>query len=126
MSKCLGARALLIPMFLVLANAGGVRTVGAATHTITMEAVAFAPALLTVQPGDTVRWLNKDPFPHTATAVEHSFDSGEIAPNKEWKLKVGKVGTFPYVCALHPTMKGTLIVRSAGAAASGHVVPKTK
>lgn len=83
----------------------------AATHTVVMEGVAFVPATLTVKQGDTVIWVNKDLFPHTATAQDRSFDSPEMAPNQTWKYTTTKSGTFPYVCTLHPTMKGTLIVK---------------
>ena len=86
-------------------------TRGAATHTIVMEGVAFQPATITVDAGDTVVWVNKDAFPHTATAQDKSFDSGEIGPAKTWKLVAKKKGTFAYVCAYHPTMKGTVIVK---------------
>ena len=82
----------------------------AATHTIAMEGVAFVPETLTVKQGDTVVWTNKDPFPHTATAQDRRFDSREIAPDKTWKYTVRKKGKIPYVCTLHPTMKGTLVV----------------
>lgn len=82
----------------------------ATTHTIVMEGVAFVPKTLTVKQGDTIIWVNKDLFPHTATAQDRSFDSPEMAPNKTWKYTATKSGTFPYVCTLHPTMKGTLVV----------------
>jgi len=88
-----------------------VAAAGPATHTVTMEAVGFQPATITVNAGDTVVWVNKDPFPHTATAQDKSFDSGEIAAAKSWKLVAKKKGTFGYICAYHPTMKGTLIVK---------------
>ena len=83
----------------------------AATHTVIMEAVAFQPPTITVNAGDTVMWTNKDAFPHTATAQDKSFDSGEIAAGKSWKLVAKQKGTFGYVCAYHPTMKGTLVVK---------------
>src|SRR6476469_10365554 len=82
----------------------------AADHTIVIEGVVLVPETLTVKTGDTVTWINKDPFPHTATAQDRSFDSRDIPANKRWKYTARKVGTFPYVCNLHPTMKGTLIV----------------
>jgi plastocyanin len=81
------------------------------THTVVMEGLAVAPATLTVAKGDTVVWVNKDPFPHTATAQDKSFDSKEIAAGKSWRFTPKKSGTFPYVCTLHPTMKGTLVVK---------------
>lgn len=83
----------------------------AATHTVVMEGVAFKPQTLTVRRGDKVVWVNKDLFPHTATAQDRSFDSGEVAPEKSWTLTIARTGTFAYVCTLHPTMKGTLIVK---------------
>jgi plastocyanin len=80
-------------------------------HTIAIEAMQFSPPAAEVAMGDTVIWINKDPFPHTATAQDRSFDSHNIAANGRWKFKVKKKGVFPYVCTLHPTMKGTLTVK---------------
>ena len=103
-------------MFLSMAcmlQAGAVLSApaAAATHTVVMEGVAFVPETLTVKRGDTVMWVNKDMFPHTATAQDRSFDSKDIAPAKTWKHVAAKTGTFSYLCTLHPTMKGTLIVK---------------
>jgi len=83
----------------------------AETHTVLMEGVAFVPQTLTVKRGDVVVWVNKDLFPHTATGEKREFDSGNIAPDQSWKYTATKAGTFPYACTLHPTMKGTLIVK---------------
>jgi plastocyanin len=82
-----------------------------ATHTVVMEATAFTPATLTVAPGDTVVWVNKDPFPHTATSEPGKFDSGSVDAGKSWKFTARTKGDFDYVCTFHPTMKGTLRVK---------------
>jgi len=82
----------------------------AKTHTVVMEGTAVSPDTLTVNKGDRVVWINKDPFPHTATA-KGVFDSGSIAPNKKWTYTAVKRGDFPYVCTFHPTMKARLIVK---------------
>jgi plastocyanin len=81
------------------------------THTVVIVAMKFEPESLTVKPGDTIVWINKDFFPHTATAEDRSFDSRDIGTNKSWKYVAKKDGTFPYICTLHPTMKGTLTVK---------------
>ena len=81
------------------------------SHTVVIEAMQFAPQTTEVNVGDTVVWKNKDFFPHTASANDRSFDSGEIATNRSWKFKTRKKGDFPYVCKLHPTMKGVLRVK---------------
>jgi plastocyanin len=76
-----------------------------------MEATSFAPPSLTVRAGDVVVWVNKDPFPHTATSSDGGFDSREVPPDGRWSWKATKKGSFPYVCTLHPTMKGVLHVK---------------
>ena len=80
-------------------------------HTVVIDAMQFSPQSVEVNVGDTVIWKNQDPFPHTATSDNRSFNSGDIATNRSWKFQARKKGTFPYSCALHPTMKGTLIVK---------------
>jgi plastocyanin len=82
-----------------------------ATHTVTIEGTAFSPADLTVNAGDTVIWVNKDFYPHTATSKSGGFDSDDIAPEKSWKYVAKKKGDFPYICSIHPSMKATLHVK---------------
>ena len=103
----------VVSLFVGSALAGDPASVRAAepkTHTIVMEATRFEPADLKISAGDTVVWINKDPFPHTATAKNGEFDSTEIEPGKSWKNNFKTKGDFAYACTLHPTMKGTLKV----------------
>jgi plastocyanin len=81
-----------------------------ATHTVTIEGTSFQPAMLTVKAGDSIVWVNKDPFPHTATSEAGGFDSLAIQPDKSWTYTPKTKGTFAYICTLHPTMKATLRV----------------
>jgi plastocyanin len=69
---------------------------------------------LDVKAGDTIVWVNKDPFPHTATSTAGKFDSHEIAAGKSWKFTPKETGAFTYVCTLHPTMKATIRVSVGG------------
>ena len=101
-----------------VACAGLLSAAGAATaprtpakQTVTVEAVAFQPADLTVHPGDTIVWINKDPFPHTVTSKSAIFDSKQLAAGKTWTYRAQKKGDYPYVCTLHPTMSGTIHVK---------------
>ena len=80
------------------------------THTVTIDGAQFSPATLTIKPGDTVLWLNKDILAHTATAAGGAFDSRVIQPGQSWKFVARKRGEFPYTCAFHP-MNGKLVVR---------------
>ncbi|MEO6660581.1 MAG: cupredoxin domain-containing protein [Burkholderiaceae bacterium] len=80
-----------------------------ATHKVIMKATSYAPLALTVKRGDTVVWVNEDPFPHTVTAAG-AFDSKSIAAGASWTYKARKAGEFAYTCTFHPNMKGTLKV----------------
>lgn len=81
-----------------------------AIHTVVIDAVRFEPSDLTVRVGDTIVWTNRDPFPHTVTAVGKQFDSHEIAPQHSWQYIARKAGVFAYACTLHPTMTAALHV----------------
>lgn len=102
---------------LVLACAAGLASVSgpafaagkSVTHTVVMQTTSYAPLARIVKRGDTVVWVNKDPFPHTATARE-AFDSKSIAAGSAWKYKARKTGEYAYTCTFHPKMKGTLRV----------------
>ena len=81
----------------------------AATLQITMENLMIAPAEASAKVGDTIEWINKDVFAHTATARSGDFDV-TIAPKKTETLVLKKAGTVDYYCRFHPNMKATLIV----------------
>jgi plastocyanin len=81
------------------------------THTVTIDGTRFQPDDLVIEPGDSVVWINRDPFPHTVTGTAGTFDSKEIQPGSSWTYKAPKKGEVTYICTLHPTMKGTLRVR---------------
>jgi plastocyanin len=82
-----------------------------ATHTVVIDGTRFQPESLTIKAGDSVVWVNKDPFPHTATSEAGAFDSSGIQTGQSWKLTPRAKGEFAYVCTFHPTMKGVLRVK---------------
>jgi len=79
-------------------------------HTVTIDGFEFHPPEVTVGKGDVVVWVNKDPVPHTATAKGAALDSGSIAASGSFRFTATREGRFDYVCTLHPTMKGVLLV----------------
>src|SRR6185312_16215581 len=56
----------------------------AGTHTVIIEGMQFHPEKIVVHRGERIKWINKDPFPHTATAADGRFDSGTIRPDGAW------------------------------------------
>ena len=78
---------------------------------MTIESMRFQPEVLTVAPGDTIVWVNKDLVPHTATSEAGRFDSKDIQADRSWRYTVRKTGDFAYICTFHPTMKAMLRVK---------------
>ena len=79
----------------------------AATIQITMTDLVFAPAEVSAKAGDTVEWINKDVFAHTATARNGDFDA-TTPPKKTVTSILKKPGTVEYYCRYHPNMKAVL------------------
>ncbi len=72
---------------------------------------AFAPSELDVLPGETVEWSNISSRPHTVTADDDSFDSGDIEAGDGFEMTFDTVGTHGYHCRLHAGMVGEVDVR---------------
>ena len=86
------------------------------------NSTGFSPPTITVVIGvnNTVEWVNNDTAPHTVTATDRSFDSGNLNPGETWTFTFTTPGTYTYVCTYHPWMKGTVVVlASSGTPPSG-------
>jgi plastocyanin len=75
----------------------------------------FSPPTITLVIGvnNTVVWTNNDNFPHTVTANDGNFSSGNMNPGDIFTWTFTTPGTFAYHCSYHPWMKGTVIVESS-------------
>ena len=91
-------------------------TAGEALHgiPITLGNNYFAPAGLTVNPGDTVVWI------WNGSRHNVTFDQSVMgAPTNCGEFSIGDCrrvlnvpGTFPFTCTLHSGMDGTVTVRA--------------
>ncbi|HYG72871.1 MAG TPA: plastocyanin/azurin family copper-binding protein [Actinomycetota bacterium] len=70
----------------------------------------FSPTELEVPAGTDAVWVNADPTPHTVTADDGTFDSGTLDPGAEFSTRFPEVGTYLYICQIHPSMRGTVRV----------------
>jgi plastocyanin len=87
-----------------------IRGAAAAPPTVHIHNYAFVPATLTVRAGTLVRFVNDDEEPHTATALDKSFDSKGLDTNDSYTYTFTKPGTIAYLCTMHPMMRGTIVV----------------
>ena len=78
------------------------------THIVEIREFEFVPANIEVKLGDTIKWINIDAVPHTATASDKSWDSGLLSNNSEWVMTVTKDSESNYICTYHPMMKGSI------------------
>ena len=77
---------------------------------IAIAGMAFVPAELTVAVGQTVLVVNEDTVRHTFTADGGAFDVDDLAPGRSVAVTFPSAGSYPYHCAIHPSMRGVLTV----------------
>jgi plastocyanin len=84
-----------------------------ATTTIQIKRTGFVPASVTINQDDSITWTNNDTIDHQVVANGGQFASAVLKPGKSYTRAFRSGGTFRYHDALHPTLKGTVIVRGA-------------
>ena len=80
------------------------------TATIEIAEFAFGPQELTVQAGTVVTWANEDGVGHSIKSGDGSFDSPDFGQGETFSFTFNEPGTFPYVCGIHDSMTGTVVV----------------
>jgi len=90
-----------------------------ATTTVDLpKSYRFAPAAISVTAGDTVTWTNSEEImPHDVTSgapgqpdAGQLFGSEILMPGQSFTATFPEPGEFVYLCKLHPTMTGVVIV----------------
>ncbi len=88
----------------------------AAGYDATVEALdnVFAEQIVRIQPGQTVEWTNEGHMPHTVTADDGSWDSGDLQPGASFSRTFDTPGIYTYYCRYHGSpgagMIGTVAV----------------
>lgn len=70
----------------------------------------FVPGTITIRAGTRVTWTNRDQVKHTISATNASF-SALLSQGASLSATFNTVGTITYFCAIHPTMRGTVVVQ---------------
>ena len=76
----------------------------------------YSPAQAIVPDGVSIQIVNPTSSPHTLThegcrmSGPCVFDTGAVQPGKEFTIPSLPRGRYPYYCALHPIMRGEIIV----------------
>ena len=75
----------------------------------------FVPSELEVTSGTEVTWTNNGESPHTVTADDGTFNSGNLDPGDSYSFTFEEGDEFPYYCEYHggeggEGMAGTIIL----------------
>jgi plastocyanin len=77
----------------------------------------FVPKFVTVSTGSPIMWENPTATDHTVTHTgclengDHcAFDSGLMLPTGTFALPGLAPGQYPYICRIHPIMRGVITV----------------
>jgi plastocyanin len=79
------------------------------THVVIMDKMKFGAVPTNIRKGDTILWVNRDLFRHTATAANKSFDV-DLPPKTQKSMIVRTSGSIAFICKYHPGMRGVLRV----------------
>jgi plastocyanin len=114
----------------VASDSGGSTTAGAAATTVApqpgattapaagagtpvaIKDFAFAPQSVTVKVGSAVTWTNGDGFAHSVKSADGSFVSKDIEQGQSYSATFATPGTFAYICGIHNSMTGTVVVEA--------------
>ena len=79
------------------------------THVVVIDKMKFGAVPANLRAGDTIVWVNRDLFKHTATARKGSYNV-DLPPRTKAKTLIRSAGAIPFYCISHPGMTGVLKV----------------
>lgn len=119
------------PTGLVSAGGGGgcraLPVTEATKPSVVLEGACFTPTIVRIDPGETVTFVNQDPFRHVITGAHTRWGSYEdIQPKQSLGYTFDDPGIYPYSCYLHPGMTGAVVVGDADSPVGKAVVTEAK
>ena len=89
---------------------------GEATDKVDVKDFAFKPKSIKVKVGTTVTWTFNDSADHTVASVTGGSEipqSPDLKGGKTFTHEFKTAGSFPYICTIHNSMTGTVVVTAA-------------
>jgi plastocyanin len=100
--------------------AAGLEPTSSPKTTVVIDDCAFEQTVTYVDPGDTVRWVNRDVYPHSVTGAALSWGTADLLDRKDAvSYRFDDEGVYPYYCDLHPSMVGAVVVGDGKAVGTG-------
>jgi plastocyanin len=97
---------LSVALVLVAWLALGHGSAWSAEHVVSQKGKAFSVKKLKVKVGDSVKFVNEDPFSHNVFSLSPTkgFDLGSYPTGGAKSVTFDKAGTVDVECAIHPDM----------------------
>lgn len=78
-----------------------------ASYTVSIQNMQFVPDSISMQPGDTLLFINKDLVPHDVTQFpQKGWTSSLLQPGDSWQFVPEH--SDDYFCSIHVVMKGKI------------------
>jgi plastocyanin len=79
---------------------------------VVQKNIEFAPAEYHGKVGETVTFVNEDPFGHNAYSMTQGgiFDIGLQATGERKPIRFSSAGTFEVRCRIHPKMRMQIVI----------------
>jgi len=90
---------------------------------VALEGACFTPSTLRAEVGETITFVNRDPFAHNVSGAGWgNYDDMDQGDRFTTSFTVD--GIYPFACTLHPGMNGVIVVgEESGATTLGDVGP---
>ena len=103
---------------ILAALAGCACALGLATHGIAQTGGAvviasfkFGPETVTVAANAPITWTNNDGAPHQVVVPSKKLSTAQLSKGATAQLRIAEPGTYDYVCGIHGSMRGKIVVK---------------
>ena len=66
---------------------------------------------MTAAPNATITWTNQDSAPHQVVIASKNLKTAVLNKGQSGELKIAEAGSYDYICGIHPSMKGKIVVK---------------
>jgi plastocyanin len=110
---------LLLTLALALTPAVAPTQAQSAPTVVNIQNFAFSPTTITISAGTAIVFSNLDQVDHAPVSDTGVWDAGIVpAGTRSASIPFSTPGNYPYHCAIHPEMQGTIVVTGSGSGAT--------
>jgi plastocyanin len=94
-----------------IATLVAVQAFGEGSVGVTIANFKFGPEKVAAAANQPITWTNKDGVPHQIVIAAKNLKTAVLSRNQSAALTIAEPGRYDYICGIHPSMKGTIIVK---------------